>query len=214
MMFLKKVASSACNSHDRAVFLETASTLQRARGLCVNSAHHTKCYWKVCLQGLRFTNPNISCFIKDSLRSDWCGVVEHTLVSSWTPLRPPSKELFYPPLPLHHQGERPHGERGKKGLRSLGKTVLTLQIPWKYLRDSRGPMTAPTSTALWKCWGYRHSFRVMKTRLSCTTPREAWPTTWRWKKQLLVVYVSKWSTNANIHRPPPPHFFLLEVYQE
>lgn len=39
-MFLKKVASSACHSHGRAVFLETASTLQCARGLCVNSAHH------------------------------------------------------------------------------------------------------------------------------------------------------------------------------
>ena len=40
MMFLKKVASSACNSHDCAVLLETAAVPQRARGLCVNSARH------------------------------------------------------------------------------------------------------------------------------------------------------------------------------
>lgn len=49
MMFLKKVAGSVCNSHDCAVLLEAASTLQCARGLRVNSAHHPQNVIKRCV---------------------------------------------------------------------------------------------------------------------------------------------------------------------
>ena len=40
IMFLKKVASSACNSHSCAGFLETIAVLQHARGLHVNCVIH------------------------------------------------------------------------------------------------------------------------------------------------------------------------------
>ena len=83
------------------------------------------------------------------------------------------KELFYPPLPLHHQGKWPHSEGGKKKKKAVvflrkgfpggsdGKRIclqywrplLTLQLPWKYLRDSRGPL----ATALCRHWGHLQS---------------------------------------------------------
>ena len=122
IMFLKKVASSARNSHSCAVFLETIAALQHARGLHVNC--HPQSVIKRCVsKGWDLIKLTISSFIKDRLGSDSCDMVGCVVVSSWAPRPAPRKEPFYPSLPLYHQGKRPH--RQKKGC-----CILEKGLPW------------------------------------------------------------------------------------
>ena len=73
-MFLKKVASSACNSRNCAVSLETISALPRACG--PQASCHPQNGVKRCVsKGRELVKLTMSCFIKDSPGSDSCDLV-------------------------------------------------------------------------------------------------------------------------------------------